>query len=634
MASDNIIFQDSRTKYADLGNGLSMYLNELNTNLGVKGLKEAFAPEGRISDVLTSLENRQNEINQSELSSKDNSELEEIKFLQNRINELSSVLNKTPTSFTLTKSLDEFTARIEAHNPDLSQGFFSTLVSFISQIFKEKSIDSLNLANFYLKEKTDSLAAGNSKEGISNDKEKGIDDLQPPLASVSPNLSNSKLILEENEVPVTPPIAQAPKLSPLDITLDYVPIAPPLAQPLAQPLASIPDAPPLNLSASVTTPPPLKSNISPSSGDKAPVPKLPLNNDLLSEIRAKGANKSKEVSLDHPDYKVVTNYSLDGLSAKEQQNVLYSAKINKDKKLVAELLTHQSDFKTGRMDEWDADIMEKRVTFSPDDITKVDKAVEETLIRIAKPQEFLESKEKEQNTTTIKEQETSKSDDNDIQNLAQNVPAAPQLTDLVAPPVASPMEVPQAPPMAEFEVPIKSTSSSKSSRIIAPSPVDRSSFLEEIKAGKTTIKPKAKGQSLNSDGFTYINSKEKVTPKIDSEISNLLLEGLNARRSGVEPDSLKTEIKDKFSNLPQKEQQLNYLYSAVIDGDKKKIEAIVDYVEKRDIFNKDDMAKVALAAQNKLANIEVPRKNMIEAGVTSLASKAGLEGINSQERGK
>ena len=47
------------------------------------------------------------------------------------------------------------------------------------------------------------------------------------------------------------------------------------------------------------------------------------------------------------------------------------------------MLKHQSDFNTGEKDDWELDIIEKRSTFSPEQVEAVRKAVEETRLRVA-----------------------------------------------------------------------------------------------------------------------------------------------------------------------------------------------------------------------------------------------------------
>ena len=178
-------------------------------------------------------------------------------------------------------------------------------------------------------------------------------------------------------------------------------------------------------------PPPLPSDLNVGGMSKAPPPPPPMSEgvgglkpppkrdipidlapkkDLLSQIRERG--RAKPLSLNHPNYVHVTTEPkvekstgkgllgglkarmgggeerpieqrlLDGASKKDQQNILYSAMVDNNEKLVTALLKHQSEFNTGEQreneDGWEEDIVEKRSTFSPEQVETIRKAAEET----------------------------------------------------------------------------------------------------------------------------------------------------------------------------------------------------------------------------------------------------------------
>ncbi len=88
----------------------------------------------------------------------------------------------------------------------------------------------------------------------------------------------------------------------------------------------------------------------------------------------------------------------------------------------------------------------------------------------------------------------------------------------------------------------------------------------------------------------------------------------------------------KLDKLPEKE-QLNELYSAVIEGDKTKIARIVE-VGNPKVFTTENMEKVANAAQKISATQGVAKKIIIETGVKNLVKEADLKISVGENRGR
>ena len=100
-------------------------------------------------------------------------------------------------------------------------------------------------------------------------------------------------------------------------------------------------------------------------------------------------------------------------------------------------------------------------------------------------------------------------------------------------------------------------------------------------------------------------------------------------RTLEELDEAMVEKLEKLS--PQ--QQLNELYSAVIDGDKTRIARIID-VGNSEVFTKENMEKIASAAQKISATQDVSKKTIIEAGVKELAKEAKININVGESRGR
>ena len=117
-------------------------------------------------------------------------------------------------------------------------------------------------------------------------------------------------------------------------------------------------------------------------------------------------------------------------------------------------------------------------------------------------------------------------------------------------------------------------------------------------------------------------------------LGGVLANALQARRQGgIEgSEELDEQMSEKLDKLPAK-QQLNELYSAVIDGDKERIARIVD-VGNPEVFTKENMEKIANAAQKISATQEIPKKTIIESGVKNLVKEAEINISVGENRGR
>ncbi|MFK7968204.1 MAG: hypothetical protein AB8B68_03495 [Rickettsiaceae bacterium] len=88
--------------------------------------------------------------------------------------------------------------------------------------------------------------------------------------------------------------------------------------------------------------------------------------------------------------------------------------------------------------------------------------------------------------------------------------------------------------------------------------------------------------------------------------------------------SKETPIEERLLKGASKKEQLNKLYSAVIDGDKTKIGVIVK-VGDHEVFTKSNMEKIANAAQQVSKGQGSAKKPIIESGLKVLAEKAKID---------
>ncbi|MCF8494042.1 MAG: hypothetical protein K9G65_01400 [Rickettsiaceae bacterium] len=428
-------------------------------------------------------------------------------------------------------------------------------------------------------------------------------------------------------------------------------------------VAGIPEAPPppSELNIPKPPPPPPPPPMSEGVGGLKPPPKrdIPIDSapkkDLLSQIRERG--RAKPLSLNHPNYLHVTTQPkvekstekgllgglkarmgegeerpieqrlLDGASKKDQQNILYSAMVDNNEKLVTALLKHQSEFNTGEQreneDGWEEEIVEKRSTFSPEQVETVRKAAEETKLRVAAGIDLVTKEDPKpitpkvevSPTTTVKVESVLPIPPSPISGIGEGGPPPP-------------------PPLKETVVNEPKISTSKP--IVVP---DTGGLFAQIREGGKKLKAVSspdQGSFLNSGEFTYKGSTEKA-PSSPSKEMGFLAQALQGRRGGIEgsEEALDEAMVKKLEKLSTKD-QLNELYSAVIDGNKEKIERIVRVAEEQDLgaFTKENMEKIASAAQKISATQDISKKTIIEGGVKHLAKEAEININVGENRGR
>ena len=621
-------------------------------------------------------------------------ELAEIKLLKDRLSDLSSAVGQKTSGFAMTRAVNEFSEGVVKHEK-VSKGFFSTFVSFIGSVFKGKDEQKLVQASSSLDVRTNAISNESQErftipgkggkespeippleqvvqKGMSSQEIGGM----PPPSEMPPPLPSS---MSEVRSPISSPLSEVggglpppPPLSglnlgelpppplPSDVDLGGG-LPPPLPSVLN--VAGIPEAPPppSELNIPKPPPPPPPPPMSEGVGGLKPPPKrdIPIDSapkkDLLSQIRERG--RAKPLSLNHPNYLHVTTQPkvekstekgllgglkarmgegeerpieqrlLDGASKKDQQNILYSAMVDNNEKLVTALLKHQSEFNTGEQreneDGWEEEIVEKRSTFSPEQVETVRKAAEETKLRVAAAIDLVTKEDPKpitpkvevSPTTTVKVESVLPIPPSPISGIGEGGPPPP-------------------PPLKETVVNEPKISTSKP--IVVP---DTGGLFAQIREGGKKLKAVSspdQGSFLNSGEFTYKGSTEKA-PSSPSKEMGFLAQALQGRRGGIEgsEEALDEAMVKKLEKLSTKD-QLNELYSAVIDGNKEKIERIVRVAEEQDLgaFTKENMEKIASAAQKISATQDISKKTIIEGGVKHLAKEAEININVGENRGR
>ena len=672
----------SLDEYQNLGKDLGGYIAAVKTNSGALGLQEAFKSGGKLFDVMQMLDKKEKEIrnyedqllkafdpqNPGEITldyvnkrtAENGVELAEIKLLKDRLSDLSSAVGQKTSGFAMTRAVNEFSEGVVKHEK-VSKGFFSTFVSFIGSVFKGKDEQKLVQASSSLDVRTNAIS-NESQERFTIPGKGGKESPEiPPLEQVVQKGMSSQEIggmppplsgLNLGELP-PPPL-------PSDVDLGGG-LPPPLPSSLN--VGGIPEAPPppSELNIPKPPPPPPPPPMSEGVGGLKPPPKrdIPIDSapkkDLLSQIRERG--RAKPLSLNHPNYLHVTTQPkvekstekgllgglkarmgegeerpieqrlLDGASKKDQQNILYSAMVDNNEKLVTALLKHQSEFNTGEQreneDGWEEEIVEKRSTFSPEQVETVRKAAEETKLRVAAGIDLVTKEDPKpitpkvevSSTTTVKVESVLPIPPSPISGIGEGGPPPP-------------------PPLKETVVNEPKISTSKP--IVVP---DTGGLFAQIREGGKKLKAVSspdQGSSLNSGEFTYKGSTEKA-PSSPSKEMGFLAQALQGRRGGIEgsEEALDEAMVKKLEKLSTKD-QLNELYSAVIDGNKEKIERIVRVAEEQDLgaFTKENMEKIASAAQKISATQDISKKTIIEGGVKHLAKEAEININVGENRGR
>ena len=656
----------SLDEYQNLGKDLSGYVTEVRTNSGAPGLQEAFKSGGKLFDVMQMLDKKEKAVrnyeeqllkafdpqNPGEITrdyvnkrtAENEAELAEIKLLKDRLTDLSSSVGQKTSGFAITRAVNEFSEGIEKHEK-VSKGFFSTFASFIGNIFKGKDEQKLAQASNSLETRSSAISNESQERFAIPGKGKDAPEIPQPEQVVQKDMSSQQLGgFTEPPIDLPPPM-------PTDLNVGGIPKPPPMPTDLN--VGGMP--PPMNKTGTPPPPPPPMDNI-PKVAPKKDTPRV---GDVFKELLAK-TNK-KKVSLNHKDYAHVSTEPkveipsdgmqnvlqgalqarsgggeseipieqrlLDGASKKDQENILYSAMVDNNEKLVADLLKHQFEFNTGEQrendDGWEEDIVEKRSTFSAERVEAIRKAAEETKHRVVNGIDLVTAKEQEPKTVPIAPK-------------VEEQQVGPVKVENVSPPPPPPIReigggVPP-PPSPLKETVVKEPKTPPLKPIVAP---DKGDLLAQIReGGLKNLKNVSQGQSLNSEEFTYTASKENK-PSLPSEgLGGVLANALQAMRQGgiEDTEELDEQMSEKLEKLSSK-QQLNELYSAVIDGDKERIARIVD-VGNPEVFTPENMEKIANAAQKVSATQEIAKKTIIESGVKILAKEAEINIGVGENRGR
>ncbi len=125
--------------------------------------------------------------------------------------------------------------------------------------------------------------------------------------------------------------------------------------------------------------------------------------------------------------------------------------------------------------------------------------------------------------------------------------------------------------------------------------------------------------NLNNGEFTYKELKPKATKSTDNVFHNQILQ----KQQGINQyNYIEDLLRDLAFYNDDKKIKLNYLYSAVIEGNKKAISDILNHDESIEL-TKTDIEKVkeaALEVKGK-ENITNTMKILIERGCSSLESR-------------
>ena len=304
--------------------------------------------------------------------------------------------------------------------------------------------------------------------------------------------------------------------------------------------SKIPEPPPISGMSAPSAPPSPMPGMSASPKVKAA---SSARGNLLDQIR----NRKSKVSKDHIDkdgsrdfvYSNPRDIKISNISSENketQMNALYSAMVDHKNKLVDSLKAHTSEVDSGRVDDWEEPIMEQEPTYSKKDLEYVEKAVTETIQRMKRGEDLPDISIKKASDNS------SKKSLNDNKTKAKKV-ALPKKTVTQTPAFVATTDV----------------------NIAREGKTD---LLSAIRAGRVLKKAKT-SVSLDMDGFTYLKDKlkEKTTDMKREMIK---------RRGGVSSE----DFQYQFEGMSDKE-QLNTLYTAVIDNDKKKVSDISN-------FNLDD----------------------------------------------
>lgn len=543
-----------------------------------------------------------------------------IPFLRDRLNELKEVVSANKGDWATRRAMHEFTDGV-SQGKKVKKGFFSSLFNSIKGAFsftsKKKIRESREHLNSIMNKFSDSKPGQidfESKEPEKQpEKQKAQEKDKTQEIPKAPPLSSKEVQKDQAEKQAKPQQEAAKQNEPKKAEPKAPPAPPPLPeqkvanQEIEKNQKVEPKAPPAppplpetkKEAGSPPPPPPIKNNQVKASSQKGS------RSDLLDSIKQQGGKK--RLSKDHAnakgerDFIYIANLEVDaqknassGLmqamnsrigNAKqepnhilndkdksEQLNMLYSAMISGNDKLYQSFKAHQSQVESGQLDDFDEPIMMSKLTFSQKEIEQVETAVRETQQRIEKGEDLPRIEKSE--VVNKPEQKENKIEQDNKQIKEPTVEKAPK--DPIIPPPPKPVIQPKSQP-------------------------GRGNLLKDIAdTGKNVLKKVEKEVDLNIDGFTYIQSKVE-------KLSNPLAQGLNTRRRSMGVDM------ENFSSLSEKE-QLNKLYTAVINDDAKIIGDIADTGSK--ILSDDNIKKVCSAAQKAANSSKADKKIRIEHAIS------------------
>lgn len=611
--------------YKGLGEALAVNVELINSRSGAEGLQEAFKEGGQLDSVLKLLDQKEQQLHDYETNlmakfdpvnpgaitsdyvnretAKNEHERMEIQTLRNRLNELSEAAGQSTSAWVRKKATDEFIAGIQ-QGQKVEKGFLSTLLGVIGNAFKfggkaELVENTQQLKKFSAElanEKVARFEIPGKAQNLEQQVEVQVEQQVKPKVEVQ---SNAPEVIQEAAKSKIPP----PPLMPDTVVKKGPPVPP-----------EPPKMPEVNVADKVSK-------------------KAPGIMDLADELQAAAAARSAKttVSLDHADYQYVPTGApkakkeeglmsvlkdridpdlsgsqplLDGSYKEQQMSVLYSAMIDGKDELVKELLQHQSEHETGEIDaDWGEPVMEIGNTFSAEDLEKIRDAVSETQARVKRGEE-LPSKiaEKTKQAPEVKSEQASVVPKKVEESVVTNtIPGPPKM----------PPSAPKLPKTAEVKKPVTAKPVVRA---------DRGDSLSEIQKGtklKSTKGADVDG-GMNVDGFEYTKTPEKTG----------IAAAMAGRRGAI--SGYEEKIEELLEDLPAGK-QLNELYSAVIEGDKQKIVAIIE-VGDQTVFNNKDIERVCHAATKVTVTQAAPKKIIVERGIKELAKAANIELQTSRER--
>ncbi len=631
--------------YNDFGESLVGYVKASGSNAE---LQEAFKEGGVLHDAMETLKAQESELNEyqeallesfkpgqensltqeqvNEQIEKNDAARNEIVHLRARLNELSESVGASKSNWATSRASDEFVKGVES-GQKVDNGFFRTLIVAIKNAFTFTNKKNLEETKSDLKDTTQNLSTKKddrveipSKEhSKAQGKSTGINSPTMEIEAAPATLEReSKASVKDNIPPAPPP----PPVENAGVKASNIPPAPPPppVENAGVKASNIPPAPP---------PPPVEnagvkaSNIPPApsspSVESENIRSSSQPESLLESIRRRaeerGEKKGSIVSKDHMNdigvrdfvySKAEEDREVEGsgvlnairrrmgeegektpnnvLNAKDKQsqmNILYSAMVDGNAELIESLKVHQTEKETGEFNEWDEPILESAPTFSEEDLELVEKAVMETNARVERG-EHLPSPEPE------------------IEEAAVKVgSAAEEVSDIPPPPPPPPVEKVS---VKKGDIPPPPSAGN------AGVQQDAASLMDAIKGVKLKPAQSRAGSGLNMDGFTH-----KPTAKSDEEIKII------ARRSRISGETLEDELE---SMSPQ--EQINTLYTAIIDDNQQKISDIY-YACDEEVFTPDAIKKVCDAALKVAATQSGTKKIRIEKSVQTIGKEFDVE---------